>query len=206
MEMTLTRALNEIKLLEKKIAQYSGTDVTWIALSKNGVIGDKNTIDELKKVVSSNKKSLNDLINRRNKIKKALLKANNEITLTVAGNTYTIAEAIDRKNFIFTEKTVYKSIKLQVTQTLNDFEYQQKMVDDKVERTIAQALQGDGKKDPTVVSGIEQAVRDNLKFKIEDPEHVIEWIDNIMEEVTEFENEIDFTLSEVNATHKIDVD
>jgi len=207
MEMTLTRALNEVKLIEKKIMKYAGSDLTWVSISKNGKIGPR-AIDaqKLESVVKENKSSFVDLVTRRNMIKRRILTANNSTTLTVDGVMYSIAEAIDLKSFIETEKIVYRTMIAQIRNVDANFVDQQEAVDDLVERTITNALQGDGKKDPTLVSGIEKSVRDNNKIVLEDPCGIREWATNKLESVDTFLNEIDFSLSEINATTKISVD
>jgi len=207
MEMTLTRALNEVKLIEKKIMKYTNTDLTWVSISKNGKIGPR-AIDaaKLESTVKENKSSFMDLVTRRNVIKRRILDANNSTSLTVDGISYTIAEAIDLKSFIETEKLVYRTIIAQIRSTDGLFADKQDDLNDLVERTISNALQGDGKKDPTLVSGIEKSVRDNNKIVLEDPCNIREWATSKLESVDVFLNEIDFSLSEINATTKISVD
>jgi hypothetical protein len=203
-QMTLTRALNEIKLLEKKIARFSEPNVMWLAVSKNGKISGVQSIDQLKSTVEANKQKLNDFITNRNDLKKKLLEANNKITVTVSGKTYTIAEAIDRKAFITTEKHIFSTLNHQVIMARNAFDVENQRLDEKVERTITQALGGDGKKDPAVVEGIEKSVRENMKIILEDPAKVADWVAKTLIEIEEFENEIDFVLSEANAKNTID--
>lgn len=206
MSMTLTRTLNEIKLLDKKINRFSDSGVLWLAVSKNGKIPGVQDLSQMKSTVDANKQKLQDLINRRNSLKKALLEANNRITVTVAGKEYTITEAIDRKAFVNTERYIFNQINHQVVTTKGNFENEQTRLDEKVDRTVAQALQGDGKKDPTVVAGIEKSVRDNLKIALEDPSDVAKWVEDTLNEIEEFSNEIDFILSEANAKNEIEVD
>jgi predicted transcriptional regulator len=203
--MTLTRTLNEIKMLEKKINKYSDSSVLWLSVSKNGQVSGVQDLAQMKSTVEGNKQKLNDLIDRRNELKKKLLEANNSITIDVAGKTYTIAEAIDRKSFIYTEKNIFSQIKRQVVGVKTIYDQEQARLDQKVENTVAQALQGDGRKDPTVVAGIEKSVRDNLKIAIEDPANIEKWVEDTINEIEEFENEIDFTLSEANAKNTIEV-
>jgi len=205
MEMTLTRALNEVKLIEKKINKYSTPNATWVAVSKNGKIGNSD-VDTLTKIVKENKQSVSDLISRRNRIKHKIITANNEATLTVASQTMTIAEAIDLKNFINIERDIYRTIKIHINDTEREYERKKQDVDNLVERTVAQSLQSDGKKDANLISGIEKYVRDNNKIALEDPANIREWVDKKLEYVDEFISEIDFCLSEINAITKIEVD
>jgi len=203
--MTLTRALNEVKLLEKRINKYNSDDATWVAVSKNGKIGTNTDVNILSSIAKENKQSLTDLIKRRNSIKHKILNANNSTTIKVANEEYTIAEAIDMKNFIETERDVYRTIKMQIHRTEREYIIKCEEVDNLVERTVSQTLQSDGKKDASMVAGIEKYVRDNNKIVLEDPAHITKWVDERLEYVENFINEIDFSLSEINAITKIEV-
>jgi len=205
MEMTLTRALNEVKLLEKRINKYNTDDATWVAVSKNGKIGTNTDVNILSSIAKENKQSLTDLIKRRNSIKHKILNANNSTTIKVANEEYTIAEAIDMKNFIEIERDVYRTIKMQIHRTEREYTIKCEEVDNLVERTVSQTLQSDGKKDASMVAGIEKYVRDNNKIVLEDPAHITKWVDERLEYVENFINEIDFSLSEINAITKIEV-
>jgi hypothetical protein len=198
MELTLTRALNEVKLLEKKIEKYSLSNATWVAISKNGKIGEHD-VNVLKSNADANKQSLVDLILRRNKIKRSILKANNETILNVSDESYTIAEAIDLKNFILIEEKVFRNIRRHISDVEFDYERRMQELDNLVERTVNQTIQSDGKKDASVIAGIEKYVRDSNKISLEDPSKIKEWVDIKLEEIEEFKNEIDFSLSEINA-------
>jgi len=203
-KMTLTRALAEIKLIEKKIARFSDSSVIWVGLSKNGKIHNVSDLAKMKSTVDSNKQKLIELITRRNTIKHKLLEANNRVTVTIKEKTYTIAEAIDRKAFIETEKRIFAQINNQIVTVNNAFAIESAKLDEKVQNTINSALGGDGKKDPAVVDGINKSVRDNNQLQVEDPSSVIEWVKATIEDFEDFETEIDFKLSEVNSKTEIE--
>ncbi len=207
-QMTLTRALNEVKLTEKKIAGLTDKMTGWTIITKNGKITSSkyDNLDQFESTVKTNKDKVNTLIDYRNKVKRALIAANNITQVTIGGKTMTIADAIDRKAFATTELNLYRKISLDVKNTQNQFDAEQRKVDMKVDDLINTALEGDGKKDPEVVKGIEKSVRENNKFVLEDKNKITQWVETSIEEVEEFLNEVDFVLSEVNAKTTIEID
>lgn len=205
-EMTLTRALNEVKMLEKKIYDLTNSGAKWVALSKNEKVQSFQDIAAFKAYVLANKQSAESMISRRNTIKSKLLEANNKTTVTIAGKVYTIAEAIDRKAFLQAEILLLNQIRHNVAQTSAEFDMEQRKLDEKVQVLVSTALQGDGKKDATLVAAIEKNYKDNNRIVVEDPASITSWVQSRVEEVSEFQNEIDFVLSEINAITKIVVD
>jgi len=207
-EISLTRALNEVKLTEKKIQAVNAKNKGWIVTTKNGKLQNAqfDNIEQFNASVKADKQKLKDLIKYRNDVKSKLLTANVVTTIIIAGETLTIAEAIDRKNFASTEMYLYRDMNRDVDMAVNMFETQQTDLDTKVEVTINKALEGDGKKDPAVIKGIEDSVRANNKLVLEDKNNMRTWITDKMESLSEFLNEVDFSLSEVNAKTTIEVE
>jgi len=100
-KLTLTRALNEVKITEKKIAQINEKAKGWTILTKNGKIVSSRfeNLEQFNSHVKSNKDKVTSLIAYRNTVKRALLAANNTTVVSIDGVDMTIAEAIDRKAF-----------------------------------------------------------------------------------------------------------
>jgi len=207
-EMSLTRALNEVKMTEKKISQLNAKNNGWLTITKNGKLQNSmfDNLDQFKAGVKKDKQRLKDLVTYRNEIKSKLLIANNSTTVTVNGEDMTIAEAIDRKAFSGVLVQQYRAIKGEVDTVIREYEYEMDALDTKVENTINKALEGDGKKDPAVIKGIEDSVRENNKIILEDPSNIRKWIEEQFEATAEFLNEVDFCLSEINAKTTITVE
>jgi len=204
-KMTLTRALSEIKMLDNKIKSFNNATKEWVTVSKNGVIKGYQDLAGFKSNVQSNKDKLEDLISRRNEIKRALIVANNTITISLGGKSYTIAEAIDRKGFLATEKATFNSINVLILKSKTMLETEDKNLDRKIEETINRTFDGDGKKDADLIKGIEKNLRDSNKFDLVDPVGIQSWIETKLEEIVNFETEIDFSLSEINSQNYVTI-
>lgn len=93
-KMTITKALSELKLLDKRISDDI-CEAQFCAANKHfqRTLNGKS-IDTAKKEMQSVYDKITSLINRRNAIKKALTLANATTTVTIGEQTMTIAEAI----------------------------------------------------------------------------------------------------------------
>ena len=97
--MTVHKALSELKVLGERIEKEIG-QLNFLAVNKhsNAKINGMPVADYMNGV-KDKYKSVMTLINRRNAIKRAVTKSNAWVTVTIGKNEYTVAEAIDMKNF-----------------------------------------------------------------------------------------------------------
>lgn len=97
-KMTVHQALCELKTLDSRISKAitSSTFVFANKHSNNKVAGI--SVDEFCKEIKAQYQSVNDLIARRDAIKRAVTLSNATTEVTIGSRRYTIAEAIDMKN------------------------------------------------------------------------------------------------------------
>lgn len=99
-EMTITRALAELKLLDKRInrtineASFGGLTVG------KKISAGFNNAEEIESRAKSDLQSVQDLIKRRNDVKSAIVVSNATTEVEIAGVRMTVAEAIERKTSI----------------------------------------------------------------------------------------------------------
>lgn len=97
--MTVHQALSELKVLDKRIRKETA-GIAFVVAKKvsmdkvNGVPAARY-VDETRDAY----RSVRTLINRRNAIKRAVTRSNAETVVNIGGTEYTVAEAIDMKNF-----------------------------------------------------------------------------------------------------------
>lgn len=96
--MNVHQALAELKMLDKRI-MGAIQETTWVVANKhsNTKVGGMEVKEYVENVQSRYQKAM-DLIRRRDAIKQAVVKSNAATTVDIAGKTYTVAEAIERKN------------------------------------------------------------------------------------------------------------
>lgn len=97
-KMTIHKALSELKILDSRI-ENALADFTACRTNKhsNAKIGGME-IEDYKKENRSMFDSAVALINRRDAIKRAVIRSNAKTVVTIAGNTFSVAEAIEFKN------------------------------------------------------------------------------------------------------------
>ena len=111
--ITITEALNELKLYDSKInkaitnAKLAGAAKK--SADKIGVV----TKDEFKEKAKSSYQSIVDLIENRNALKSAIVKSNAVTEVEIAGKKMTVAEAIERKNSISYDEDFLNIMKVQ---------------------------------------------------------------------------------------------
>ena len=93
-KMTITRALTELKTLDKRIQKTTGSGVF---ISFQGKFHKPN---EYSKKGPAVYQSVMDLLNRRKRIKSAIVSSNAVTNVKICGKEMTIAEAIETKSSI----------------------------------------------------------------------------------------------------------
>lgn len=98
MEMTITRALSELKMLDKRINRTVDDAVLGgLMIGKHIQHGFQNQ-EEVEKKAKADDQSIQALIKRRNAIKSAIVVSNATTMIDVAGVRMTVAEAIERND------------------------------------------------------------------------------------------------------------
>ena len=96
--MTIHKALSELKTMDSRIATGVRGCTFAVANKHHNTKIDGATVEDFRKEQASNYQSVCDLMKRRDAIKCAVVKSNATAEVTINGNTYTVAEAIDLKN------------------------------------------------------------------------------------------------------------
>lgn len=97
-EMTVHKALCDIKLLNKKIFKEI-SEIKFVVANKsaNNKV-DGQTLEEFKQSIKSDYQSINSNIDRYKALTRAVAQSNAVTKIVVNGNEYTVAEAIAIKN------------------------------------------------------------------------------------------------------------
>jgi len=201
-DKTITRALAEIKLLDSKIDK--GSDNSFISLKTKAQkhIGGVSC-EDITASLTSNYQSVVGLIKRRNELKSAVVLSNATNKVTINNVIMTVAEAIDRKNTIQLEQTLLHFMKNQYAKAIRDIEKTNVRVLSDAEDRAKVSFDLKQKSD---IAGYEKAVKsycDSNEKELIDPNSLKKEIDALEENILGFISEVDFSLSENNATVKI---
>lgn len=204
-KMSVHRGLAEIKLYDSKITSaFRNTFVVFNKVSNKNIGG--KTIGEVKDSIKGNFDSVVALIENRKRVKQAIVGSNARTVVRIGGIDYTVAEAIERKASIKYDLDFLATLKNQYTQANNQVEMQNAQLPAKLETYLASVLGEKASRDPESVKAHTKVFEDNNKLELIDPAKITDFIAKYENEISEFQTQVDYTLSEINATTFIEVD
>lgn len=205
-KMTIHRALAELKTLDKRIDSKTESLKPVGFNVDGGKVNKRYELSEFAKQVSSDLQSINDLILRKVRLKSAIVKANSETLVNIAGKEMTISDAISYKQVLNMKKLLKNSLEVELLKTLTIIEKANATVESNALKIAENALQKDNVKitDKDVLNVTEPYLKKNL-CELVDPLKIEVKIKELQEDIDSFELEVDATLSEINATTYIEI-
>jgi len=206
MQITITEALVKLKTLDNRIQRaVSVLNPVTVVTGKNSPRGFNTTV-EFEGKAKADFKSAQDLIKYRQTVKGAIVAANATTPVVIGGKTLTVAQAIERKNSIKYEKTLLSQISQNYASILRHQISLDMEAEKKLETQLLAVLGKDVKsRDSSEAEAQTKLFWDNNKPRIIDPLDSKKLIESLEKDITEFEGEVDFRLSEANAMTKIEV-
>lgn len=204
--MTVHKALAELKLLDSRIEKAIAEGVYCVANKhSNDKIGGV-PLDDYIKIMKGGYDRATDLINRRKAIKRAVVLSNAVTKVSVAGNEYTVAEAIEMKNHgVEFEKLLMNTMNIQYRNAQMQIKQENgKDLEQRAEQYVT-AIYGQ-KESKTNTADIEKVKSDFLKsnqYELVDPLHVFDKIEDLEKKINDFMVEVDSALSVSNALTEI---
>jgi hypothetical protein len=201
-QMSVTQALPELKLLNRRIEKLMTNVYNWCKVSHNGAPVDK---EKHKTETQSQLQSFNDLVNRRNVIKRAIILSNAQTIVKVGNWEGTVAEAIEYKHSIDTKREILRTMKDSLSTAREEYERMKGQVDGRLERLLQSELGKDVKTNPETIHALTTTFRENNKVELIDPLDLASKITTLEEEIDTFETNVDWVLSESNGKTLITV-
>lgn len=200
--MSVTQALPELKLLEKRIEKATSTIQSWCKVAHNGAPVDK---DKHKRETESSLQSFNDLMKRRDAIKRAIILSNAVTRVKIGTWEGTVAGAIEYKSSIRMKREMLDEMKSCLQVKRAEYEQMKAIVDGRLERLLQSELGKDVKTNPETITALTNSFRENNKVELVDPLDMSSMISTLEEELDAFETNVDWVLSESNGRTLIDV-
>lgn len=197
--MSITQALAELKLLDKRINKALDY-VTWADVKTKGHPVDT---EKFAKTVKAEYQSFTDLVKRRDTIKRAVVTANATTRVKVGTWEGTVAEAIEYKTSIAYKKRLLDEMRSQMIRARERFQEQQEAVDGRLEKLLHSELGKDVKTSPETITALTNSFRENNRVELVDPLDLTGCIVALEDEIDAFETNVDWVLSEVNGSTKI---
>ncbi len=200
--MSITQALPELKLLEKRIDKISDSIAEWCKVSHNGAPVDK---DKHKKEAEAQLQSYTALLLRRETIKRAIILSNAKSKVKIGQFEGTVAEAIEYKSSIRFKRNLLESMKECLQAKREEYERKKAEVEGRLERLLQSELGKDVKTNPETITALTTSFRENNKVELLDPLDLSAKVTELEEMLDSFETNVDWVLSEANATTFIEV-
>jgi hypothetical protein len=198
--MSLHRIIAEIKMLEAKLSLIGST--VFVGYQ----VGDETdkTIEFKTNARSSYDKLVSNYKNLAT-LKAARNKANSETKVTIAGNVMTIDEALSAKATLPYKQSLIATLTAQFTQAQRQVDASVTQIEAKIAQQIATMFTGTRKATDEEIAVIRAAAERNQKGMAVIANGLKENLEALKAEVEAFTLEVDFVLSEANATTKVDV-
>lgn len=208
-EMTVQRALNELKIIDERLSKRLAEFVVigTKKVSEARVVETRESIVEFENRAKGVLDSVDGLLKRQQELKHAIMTSNATTMIEVAGKTYSVMTAIDRKRTIENEKLVVRHMR----DALARAEYKVNQENDKMESYIQRqtnAMAGgdlSSKKDDYIIA-FEKSYREQNSWDLVDPLKIRDLIEQREQEISMFELEIDTALTVSNAITKIEIE
>jgi predicted ATP-grasp superfamily ATP-dependent carboligase len=203
--MSIHRALAELKSYDDRIARSMEQKFVIANKKSNDKIEGKS-IEECKQQIKGGFASYYALTENQRRIKAAVVLSNADTKVKIGGTEYTVAEAIERKAKLYHDEAFVKKLKEQFNWANKKVEAENATLPTKLETFLQSIL---GEKDKRTVEDIAahtKAFEDRNKYDLIDPSDVAKQIEKLEESISGFKTEVDYVLSESNATTFIEIE
>lgn len=205
-KMTIHKALAELKVIDSRI-NNAIREATFVAANKHS--NEKISgmpIADYKTTIKAAYQKVTDLINRRNAMKRAVVLSNAQTIVQVGTDSYTVAEAIEMKNHGMEHmRTLLQALTKQYNSAQNTLisnsgDALEKRAENYV-LSVIQAQPKDSKMsvDSEAMKSLRKTYIENNAYDLIDPIDIAKKMEEITDQISQFETEIDAALSVSNA-------
>ncbi len=200
--MSITQALPELKLLDKRMQKIINDVERWVTIRHTNAPVD---VEKHRKETEAAFQSHQDLVKRRDAIKKAIVISNAVTRVKVGTWEGTVAEAIEYKNSIKYKQYLVERMRETLMEKRSEYERLKEQVDGRLERLLTSELGKDVKTNPETITALTNTFRENNKVELVDPLDLSKRVTEMEEEIDSFVTNVDWVLSESNGKTMIEV-
>lgn len=198
--ITITRALAELKILDKRINNVIN-NTTFISTK---VVGQAYKDHESE--TRSGWQSFNDLVDRYNRLRRAVIASNATTRVKINGNEMSVAEAIEMKKSISFKKNLLERLRRQRQDVKVAVDNHTNLVRVKLDQLLNTSFENERKSgNEDNIKTISESYLKNNRIDVIDPIKLDTKIPELEEYVDGFLSEVDLVLSESNARTLIQI-
>ena len=205
-QMTVHKALAELKTMDDRISKAIRECVYVLSVKHSAEKINGMPVAEFKSKMKSGYQKVNDLIARRDAMKRAVVLSNATTKIKVGNAEYTVAEAIEMKNHgVEFKKSLLHNMSYAYTNAQNEFNRNSgEALEKRAEQYVLSVIQAQPKDakmavDSDAMKSVRQTYIDNNSYDMLDPLGVAQVMETLDAEINEFEAEVDAALSCSNA-------
>jgi len=199
--MSITQGLAELKLLDKRLQTHL-THMRWVDVSTES---NRVDVEKLKSRAEAEYQSYMDLVKRRDSIKRAVVLSNSSTQVKIGKWEGTVAEAIEHKHSIENKRRLLEAMKDLLKEKRTQYDSLKEQMDSRLERLLQSELGKDVKTNPETLTALTNTFRANNRVDLVDPLDIARKISDLEEEISSFETNVDWVLSESNGKTLITV-
>lgn len=209
-KMSVTRALVELKTLDTQInrAVTQGVFVTVTkGLNDQKVVNDgkRTSVEDATRQIQGSFDKVSELIERRQKIKSAIVKSNANTLVQIAGRQMSVAEAIELKTSIANKQDFLAALQRQIGIAVHTVETSNKALDEQINKLLESTFGKDKKVTEEESKVIVDSQKKTKVLEVLDPFNIQKKIEELNSEIESVTSQLDFILSESNAKTEIEV-
>jgi hypothetical protein len=205
MQITITEGLVNLKTISARIEKEITATTFSIASQKGKQISGFKSVDDFVLKAKAQYQSIVDLINRRNKIKSAIVESNALTKVIIGGTEYTVAGAIERKASVAFEQMLINTLTQQFNKATMLADRANNDAQTRLDNLINTTFGKDSKVDASQQKSISDSFWEQNLSMVRDPLDTIEIVAKMSNDVENFLANVDVALSISNSTHFIEV-
>lgn len=206
-KISITRALSELKVLQKRF-EKEVRNLSVISVRHGQILMDNSSVrpEDFREAAKSQLQRIEDLQRRIFEIKTKIQQSNAITVVKIGSQEMTVLEALVKKSVLENQKDLLTKLKAALVYANNLHEKASSLNDSKVAKQVEDASRNTSVKlDPEIEKEIKKSVESLYPIEVVDPCKISEKIKELEEEIEDFENNVDFALSESNALTQIEV-
>lgn len=207
-----TYSLTQLIVKIKKWDQRINEEIRQARFVMNGTgLGDDATtflgkdIEKVNQILVGELTRIDTFIRQRNLMKSALLRINATTMVQVGKETMTIIEAVERKKVIEANKLLLERAKLVMDHSRKAFLKNTEDFNTAI-TSLGKGSEGKAKNDLDLIEIQIRNYTNKSKPFMLDPNNMTELIQNLSDSISDFEDNVDYVLSTINATTTVELD
>lgn len=206
-QMSITRALVQLKRLEGQISKATNTDFAFLLIkdsAKETVMSNPSLNKEsAAKEGKSNLDKVVGLIEKRRDIKAAIVKSNANTIIEINNVKMTVAEAIELKHTIKFKRELRDKLVHQRAVILRKEEQTKEVFQEKLDKRLK--IEADGGSDSNTLDSVKASFEKNNSVEFINLKMIEDQIKNLEAEIEAVETDLDQILTESNSITTIEI-